>query len=229
MARIPCTPFLLRSVVFALGFIVVVFIAFQLPELKMDHKLKTMSKYISSLAATPEPATNKCGLLKPCPFGHLAFKMTSGAANVIGPRICLDDKLLMSTVMNNVGRGINIALIDGRTGGTIRRKHFDMFSGDVAHLIEFLKKIEDGTVVMMASFDEPSVKLNDEARKLIADMGSSYIHELGPRDSWVFVGAKSLKDKSPFEQHLKNDPVNNKFDGWPEVVGMEGCLPQRED
>lgn len=42
-------------------------------------------------------------------------------------------------------------------------------------------------------------RLNEEARKLIADLGSSAIKTLGFRDSWVFVGAKGATE-SNFEK-----------------------------
>lgn len=35
----------------------------------------------------------KCGLSKACPNGHFSFKVASGAATVVGPRMCLEDKL----------------------------------------------------------------------------------------------------------------------------------------
>lgn len=28
-------------------------------------------------------------------------------------------------------------------------------------------------------------------------------------------------------QHIKNSADTNKFDGWPDVLEMEGCVPQR--
>lgn len=43
-------------------------------------------------------------------------------------------------------------------------------------------------------------RMNDEIRKLFSNLGSSYAKQLGFRDSWVFLGAKDLKSKSPFEQ-----------------------------
>lgn len=42
--------------------------------------------------------------------------------------------------------------------------------------------------------------MNEEIRKLFSNLGSSYAKQLGFRDSWVFLGAKDLKNKSPFEQ-----------------------------
>ncbi|KAG9345705.1 hypothetical protein JZ751_008849 [Albula glossodonta] len=161
--------------------------------------------------------------------GHFAFKMASGAASVVGPKICLEDNIVMSGVKNNVGRGINIALINGKTGELIKTDFFDMWAGDVNVLIKFLKTIEEGTVVMMATFDDSATKLNAEARKMIADLGSSSITTLGFRDNWIFVGGKGIKTKSPFEQHIKNNAETNKYEGWPEVLEMEGCIPARQE
>ena len=43
-------------------------------------------------------------------------------------------------------------------------------------------------------------RMNDEARRLFEELGSTAAKELAFRDSWVFVGAKGIEDKSPFEQ-----------------------------
>ncbi|TDG96647.1 hypothetical protein EPR50_G00230960 [Perca flavescens] len=221
---------LLKFAALIFAFLLAVFLAFQLLEINLDFKLSSViSRSMPVNEGSAKPVRYKCGLSKSCPLGHFAFKMTSGAASVVGPRICLEDKLLMSGVKNNVGRGINIALVDGRTGDAIKTEFFDMWAGDVAPFIKFLKEIDEGTVVMMASFDDPSTKLNDEARKLIADLGSSAVSNLGFRDNWIFVGGKGIKTKSPFEQHIKNSADTNKFEGWPEVLEMEGCVPQRQD
>ncbi|XP_054480438.1 protein FAM3C isoform X2 [Anoplopoma fimbria] len=217
----------MAAVVFA--FLLVIFMAFQLLEINMDFKIGSVISRSVPINEGSQPVKYKCGLSKSCPVGHFAFRMASGAASVVGPRICLEDKLIMSSVKNNVGRGINIALVNGRTGDVMKTDYFDMWGGDVAPFVKFLKGIEDGTVVMMASFDDPSTKLNDEAKKLIADLGSSVISTLGFRDNWVFVGGKGIKTKSPFELHIKNNADTNKFEGWPDVLEMEGCVPQRQD
>ncbi|XP_056877891.1 protein FAM3C [Takifugu flavidus] len=219
---------IIKLAVLVLAFLLAVFVAFQLLEINMDFGALTSR----SLPQNEEPTKHvryKCGLSKTCPNGHFSFKLASGAATVVGPRMCLEDKLLMSSVRNNVGRGINIALVNGRTGELIKTEVFDMWAGDVAPLITFLKEIQDGTIVMMASFDDVYTKLNDEAKHLISDLGSSVINTLGFRDSWIFVGGKGIRTKSPFEQHIKNNKETNKYDGWPEVLEMEGCVPQRAD
>lgn len=53
-------------------------------------------------------------------------------------------------------------------------------------------------------------RLNDEARQLISDLGSSIISTLGFRDSWIFVGGKGIKTKTPFEQVTQARLAHNK-------------------
>uniref|UniRef100_A0AAY5ELS4 ILEI/PANDER domain-containing protein n=1 Tax=Electrophorus electricus TaxID=8005 RepID=A0AAY5ELS4_ELEEL len=204
-----------------------VFLAFELLEINFSVTHLFGSAPVQE--GPTRPIRYKCSLLKPCPEDHFSFKIASGAASVVGPKICLEDNILMSGVKNNVGRGINIALVNGRTGKLIKTDFFDMWAGDVNTLIKFLKIIEDGTIVMMATFDDASTKLNDEAKKLISALGSSNINSLGFRDNWIFVGGKGIQTKSPFEQYIKNNAETNKYEGWPEVLEMEGCIPRRQD
>ncbi|XP_042560961.1 protein FAM3C [Clupea harengus] len=209
--------------------LLVLFFAFELLDINMDFNIGEIFARSAPQETAPTKAPRyKCGLSRSCPEGHLSFKMASGAASVVGPKMCLEDNIVMSGVKNNVGRGINIALINGKTGEVIKTDSFDMWAGDVNELIKFLKTVEDGTLVMMATFDDPASKLNEEARKLIADLGSSSVSTLGFRDNWIFVGGKGIKTKSPFEQHIKNNAETNKYEGWPEVLEMEGCIPQRQ-
>ncbi|XP_022532901.1 protein FAM3A isoform X1 [Astyanax mexicanus] len=175
----------------------------------------------------PRPRKYKCGLSAPCPPKHLAFRLVSGAANVIGPKICLEDKILISSVKNNVGRGLNIALVNGVSGELLETRAFDMWAGDVSDLLKFLRPLHEGTLVFVASFDDAATKLNEEARRLFEELGSTAVKELAFRDSWVFVGARGIDSKSPFEQRMKNSKTSNKYEGWPESLEMDGCIPLR--
>lgn len=65
--------------------------------------------------------------------------------------------------------------------------------------------------------------MNDEIRKLFSNLGSSYVKQLGFRDSWVFLGARDISNKSPFEQvgswRLPSQGVRGRAwkdgqDGW---------------
>lgn len=64
--------------------------------------------------------------------------------------------------------------------------------------------------------------MNEETRKLLSSLGSSYAEQLGFRDSWVFLGAKNLKDKSPFEQVSSWQPLHPSEAGGGKVPGMDG-------
>ncbi|XP_005387335.1 PREDICTED: protein FAM3D [Chinchilla lanigera] len=193
----------------------------------LSTKTIRLPRWLGSAHKEIRVPKSKCGLSKPCPANFFAFKICSGAANVVGPSMCFENQILMSPVKNNVGRGLNIALVNGTTGQVLRMNSFDMYMGDPNSLLKFLAEISEGTLVLVASYDDPGTKMNDEIRKLFAGLGSSYAKQLGFRDSWVFLGAKDLRSKSPFEQFLKNNPETNKYEGWPELLELEGCVPQK--
>uniref|UniRef100_A0A3Q2I9X5 FAM3 metabolism regulating signaling molecule D n=1 Tax=Equus caballus TaxID=9796 RepID=A0A3Q2I9X5_HORSE len=175
-----------------------------------NMKTIRLPRWMGSVPRETRVEKTKCGLSKPCPENFFSFKLSSGAANVVGPSMCFENHLIMSPVKNNVGRGLNIALVNEPTA-----------------LVKFLKEIQEGVLVLVASYDDPGTKMNDEIRNLFSNLGSSYAKQLGFRDSWVFLGAKDLKSKSPFEQFLKNDPNTNKYEGWPELLELEGCVPRK--
>uniref|UniRef100_A0A8C5TKZ9 FAM3 metabolism regulating signaling molecule D n=1 Tax=Malurus cyaneus samueli TaxID=2593467 RepID=A0A8C5TKZ9_9PASS len=155
---------------------------------------------------------HKCGNQKSCPQNYFAFKIISGAANVVGPSICFEDLVLMSSVKNNIGRGLNIALVNGDQGSFLPQESFP----------RPLHTPPSDTFL-------PSFRMNDKVRAYFTELGSSHVGELGFRDNWVFLGAKGLMNKSPFEKHIKNDQETNKYEGWPELLEMEGCAPRKMD
>ncbi|CAM9850594.1 unnamed protein product [Rangifer tarandus platyrhynchus] len=198
----------------------------------IDFNMKTLRlpRWMGD-CCVPSPASQlvktKCGLSKSCQDNFFAFKIVSGAANVVGPTMCFEDQMIMSPVKNNVGRGLNIVLVDGTTGVVLKQKCFDMYSGDASLLAKFLKEISEQMLVLVASYDDPGTKMNKEIRELFSNLGSTHVMQLGFRDSWVFLGAQNFKSKSPFEQFLKNNPETNKYDGWPELLELEGCVPRK--
>ncbi|XP_075014843.1 protein FAM3D [Calonectris borealis] len=198
-----------------------------------DHRWKAISLR-SWLGMTDKPRSeqlprHKCGNQKSCPHNHFAFKIISGAANVVGPSICFDDTILMSSVKNNIGRGLNIAVVNGTSGQLLKTDTFDMYSGDINKLDTFLQELKHGTIVLTASYDDAATQMNDKVRAHFVELGSSHVSKLGFRDNWVFLGAKGLRNKSPFEEHIRNDRETNKYDGWPELLEMEGCAPRKID
>uniref|UniRef100_A0A8U7N375 Uncharacterized protein n=1 Tax=Corvus moneduloides TaxID=1196302 RepID=A0A8U7N375_CORMO len=179
--------------------------------------------------ASTKPPRYKCGISKACPEKHLHSKCQVEQANVVGPKFVGIGHVFCKIILAIFDGTKCFFFSSGKTGELLDTKFFDMWAGDVAPLIEFLKTIQDGTIVLMATYDDGATKLNEEARKLIAELGSTSVTNLGFRDNWVFCGGKGIKTKSPFEQHIKNNKDTNKYEGWPEVVEMEGCIPQKQD
>lgn len=56
-----------------------------------------------------------------------------------------------------------------------------------------------------------SDRLDNEAKKLIAELGSKYISSLGFRDNWLFVGAKGASQKDLFEKVTAQTQEFNVF------------------
>uniref|UniRef100_A0A671TLA6 Protein FAM3C-like n=2 Tax=Sparus aurata TaxID=8175 RepID=A0A671TLA6_SPAAU len=175
----------------------------------------------------PKDKDGGCYMDTHCPDYHFSFYMRSGAENVMGPKICIQNKMVLGMMLDNVGHGLNIVIMNGKAGNITETGHFNMYNNEVEPLIKFLKSIEDGSVVLIASWDEPSSNLNDEAKMLIADLGSFAVSSLGYRDNWLFVGGKRATMRN-FEKHLKNDNNLNK-NGWPQEVELKGCIPKYMD
>uniref|UniRef100_A0A3B3WND0 ILEI/PANDER domain-containing protein n=1 Tax=Poecilia mexicana TaxID=48701 RepID=A0A3B3WND0_9TELE len=182
--------------------------------------------FCSSCIGITAKAVPKCSLSAVCPSDHFAFKIQSGAANVVGPKICFDGKNIMSHIMNNVGPGLNIVVVNGENGVVEKFGHLNMISGNSADILAYLNEIKPGMIVLVASFDDAATKMTDEIRQMFVEMGSTLIGSVKRRDNWVFAGRTGIKIKSFFEQRAENDKETNIFDGWPGMVEVGGCFPR---
>ncbi|KAM9808045.1 protein FAM3C-like [Neosynchiropus ocellatus] len=212
-----------RFLIFVLVVVLILLVLERADKFRMDLKRGDLSKPRGN---GTKPSTGPCDQWVTCPAEHLGFYIRSGAASAVPPKICVNNKLVLGAILNNAGPGINIVILNGRTGQVITTAHFNMYSGDVNPLIKLLKNLDQGSAVLIASFDDPATKLTEEARKLFADLGSSLVKSLGFRDNWIFVGGKGTNGKSDFEKHIKNDNTINKYHRWPELIDMHGCLPK---
>uniref|UniRef100_A0A3Q4HL47 FAM3 metabolism regulating signaling molecule D n=1 Tax=Neolamprologus brichardi TaxID=32507 RepID=A0A3Q4HL47_NEOBR len=169
---------------------------------------------------SPPTSVPKCSLSRVCPPSHIALRIRSGAADIVGPTVCFDGKIIMSHALNNVGPGLNIAVINGEYNTQTSHKH--SWTDILAHL----KKIKRGMIVLVASFDDVTQKMTNEMREIFSEMGSTLISSVKRRDSWVFAGRAGTKIKSLFEKQAVNDEKNNIYGGWPEMVEVGGCFPR---
>ncbi|KAK5934074.1 hypothetical protein CgunFtcFv8_014498 [Champsocephalus gunnari] len=168
----------------------------------------------------------KCGLSRVCPPDHFAFYIVSGAANVIGPKICFEGNIIMSNVKNNVGSGLNIVVVNGENGDVETFTYFNMHIGNSDAILEYLKNIDPGMIVLVASFDDVTAKMTDEIRAVFVGMGSTLITSVKRRDNWVFAGGAGRDNKSFFEKKAVNDESTNVYEDWPDIVELSGCYPR---
>lgn len=75
------------------------------------------------------PSAGVCGTPRECPAHEISFYIHSGAANVVPPVICVQNKLVLGTALNNAGGGINIVILNGKTGEVLKTDHYNMYSG----------------------------------------------------------------------------------------------------
>ncbi|XP_034550654.1 protein FAM3C [Notolabrus celidotus] len=167
----------------------------------------------------------KCSLSKACPPDTFDFHIWSGAANVVGPKICFNGKIIMSHVLNNIGPGINIVVVNGERGDLEKFGYFNMISGGKNNILEYLKTIKPGSIVLVASYMNVTPRMTDEIRDVFESMGSRFIQSLKKKDGWIFAGKIGAKEKSLFERVSVNDEKTNIYDEWPHVVEMGGCYP----
>ncbi|XP_078025127.1 protein FAM3C [Epinephelus lanceolatus] len=171
-------------------------------------------------------AEAKCSLSRACPPDHFALHIRSGAANIVGPKICFDGKIIMSHVLNNVGPGLNIVVVNGESGTVKKFGYLNMKDGNPEDIMAYLTEITPGMIVLVASFDDVTKKMTKEMREVFAGMGSTLIKSVKHRDSWVFAGRAGPGNKSLFEKQAVNDKKTNIYEGWPDVVEVGGCFPR---
>ncbi|XP_034442274.1 protein FAM3C isoform X1 [Hippoglossus hippoglossus] len=162
----------------------------------------------------------KCSISERCQPGHFAFRIRSGAANTVGPKICFDGKTIMSEARNNVGGGLDIVVVNGKTGVVENAR---ILNGSPQETLSFLKDIKPGMIVLVASYDNAN-GMTDEIRNLFSEMGSSKAKSLKFRDNWVFAVRTGLENTLHFEKINVNDEKNNLYEGWPETAEVEGCF-----
>lgn len=177
----------------------------------------------------PPPKRQKCDHWSPCPPGSYAYRVLSGGGKEKFAKICFEDELLIGEDKGNVGRGINIAIVDYGSGTVIRTEYFDMWEGAFsAPMMDFIKKAPQKSLLLMVTHDDGSSRLKQDAKKTIADLGSKEIWNIKFRSSWAFIAAKgfSLPNDIQKEKINHSDRNKNRYSGWPAEIQIEGCIPQ---
>ncbi|XP_069492147.1 protein FAM3B [Ambystoma mexicanum] len=177
----------------------------------------------------PPPKRQKCDHWVACPPETYAYRLLSGGGKEYLPKICFEDELMMGEKKNNVGRGINIAIVNYDTGKAVDTKIFDMYEGDFSgSLVTFLKNAPQRSILLMSTHDDGATKLSEDAKKAIEALGSKEIRNIRFRSSWTYVAGKGVKLPDDLQKEKINHSDNNKnrYSGWPAEIQIEGCLPR---
>ncbi|NXM34835.1 FAM3B protein, partial [Oxyruncus cristatus] len=168
----------------------------------------------------PVPKRQKCDHWTPCPPGNYAYRILSGGGKEKMAKICFEDELLMSEGNGNVGRGINIA--------TVNCKCVTDSTDHSGEMMSFIRNAPEGTLLLMATHDDGSTLLKNDAKKLIEELGSKEIMNIKFRSGWVFIAAKGFKlpDDIQKEKINHSDRKTNRYNGWPAEIQIEGCVPR---
>lgn len=186
----------------------------------LDPKKLSFLKGPESEPHMPKP---KCGVSSACAYDQFAIHIRSGTANIVGPKICFDGTIIMSHSLNNIAQGLNVVAVNGETGAV---EKFGSLEGSPEDTLKYLKELKPGTIVLVASYNDVAPKLTNEIKEMFVKMGSTSVTSVKTRDSWVFAGTAGSNTKSHFEKHLANDANTNVYEGWPDMVEVNGCLPR---
>ncbi|GAB5576244.1 protein FAM3B isoform X4 [Prionailurus iriomotensis] len=142
----------------------------------------------------PAPKRQKCDHWTPCPSDTYAYRLLSGGGRDKYAKICFEDELLIGEKTGNVGRGINIAIVNYMTGKVTATQYFDMFEGDNSgQMINFIQSAPPKSLLFMVTHDDGASRLKENAKKVIEGLGSKHIRNIQFRSSWVFLTAKGLQ------------------------------------
>uniref|UniRef100_A0A8C3MK76 Uncharacterized protein n=1 Tax=Geospiza parvula TaxID=87175 RepID=A0A8C3MK76_GEOPR len=170
----------------------------------------------------PAPKRQKCGLWAPCPPGNFAYRILSGGGKRRRPKICFEDEEFINERNYEDKSGIIIAIVNCN-----HMCYYDS-TDHSREMMDFIRKAPEGTLLLMATHDDGSSRLNDDAKKLVEELGSKEIKNIKFRSSWVFIAAKGFKLPDNIQKEKINhcDQTKNRYKGWPAEIQIEGCIPR---
>ncbi|CAD5116976.1 unnamed protein product [Dimorphilus gyrociliatus] len=120
---------------------------------------------------------------------NVAIEILSSHSKVsvtVGGTTVLDDS------NEKTGRGIHVVVLNEVTASVMAYRNFDTYvRGEDVFLLEFLRDISNGRIIILAIKDEGSFSLGNETRAYIKSLGSIHAPNLRWRDMWSLVAAKN--------------------------------------
>ncbi|NXO83160.1 FAM3B protein, partial [Sitta europaea] len=202
------------------------FAAVHVPQNSVSTAFQKIGK--KPVLRAPAPRRQKCDHWTPCPPGSFAFRVLSGGGKQRRAKICFEDEQLINEGNGQVGSGINIAIVDWKGGVPRITSCVTDPTDHSGELMDFIRNAPEGTLLLMATHDDGSTRLKNDAKKLIEELGSKEIKNIKFRSSWVFIAAKGFKlpDNIQKEKINHSDQTKNRYKGWPAEIQIEGCIPR---
>ncbi|XP_067020096.1 protein O-linked-mannose beta-1,2-N-acetylglucosaminyltransferase 1-like [Acropora muricata] len=128
--------------------------------------------------------------------------------------------------LDEKARGINVAVLNQKTGAVMATRAFDTFGSqeDSDSLVLFINMVSDGRILCFTIRDEGTYQLKKTARNLMKTLGSENCINLNFRDMWAFV----VKKRGPVSAEGYRKSPN--FDSWAEPLTIQALVTlQSED
>ena len=158
-----------------------------------------------------------CGVK--CFYDQVSFYIKTGFENKEGPTVCFQNEVLLTPKKENVHRGLNVAVINDKTLQIVETKYFDTYIYDEDFKGYMENDVEEGHIVMIASFDEAVVSLSEESRYWLKVLGSEEADSLNFRDSYMLIGQKGLQQGHAIEYRTSRGDKR-----YSEAIEKTGCF-----
>lgn len=167
--------------------------------------------------ATPDAG---CEIEEKCSDDAIPYKIISGDGIDKYPVICFNNKLLVHKNLKDskIGRGMNLVAFDGKTYDVKLIETFDTYLEETFFLRALKLNLNDGDIIMLASFDEITYGLKEAALSILEKYGSQLIKIIKFRDSFVMIGQKGLARGKAIEMH---QPKGNR--DFAPAAHLSGC------
>ncbi|NWY71720.1 FAM3B protein, partial [Erithacus rubecula] len=172
----------------------------------------------------PAPKRQKCDHWSPCPPGNFAYRILSGGGKQRRAKICFEDEHL-----KNPKKCWWLWVHGQECDVCAMNNNCVVDSTDHSReMMNFIRNAPVGSLILMATHDDGSTRLKNDARKLVEELGSKEIKNIKFRSSWVFIAAKGFKLPDNIEKEKINhsDKNKNRYKGWPAEIQIEGCIPR---
>ena len=159
-------------------------------------------------------ADTKCYYDNQCALPQMLFRVRTETDNS-PPFACLNDIKLFDT--ENIGRGVNAAILNGTTGDILETATFDVTASD-EKLMRWLLAAPDASLLVAASFGDVAEHVSRQSRQLFEAFGAEKI------DKWRVGSAYAIIGQRGIQKGEAKEMVAKLVGGDSDLKLFEGCF-----